>query len=496
MLATKTPSPRTSRRRHLPFAESLESREVLSTIPFGAPFTEMSQVANQFDPPDQPSVLYLNFDGRSSQYVSPFQGTTDSTTRDIQEILFRTSQIFAPFNVEVKRAYGNNTIGAGQGATTLFIGDKLGNTSLYDDPAGGMYVENYTRAYANVDYPSPGTGIYHVPNSDPSNVGYVDPYSYSGPGANYDPANFNSWNNGQIARTAAHEAGHTFGLAHVLTNAQAEIMSYDGGLDTYFRNKSYATTNLNSVLGGGPAVPTPSLQPYWTYFRKVGNSWVPTPSPILTQNSYATLMANLGPRAVDGFANIADTGSVDPAYTDGTLSTVSLGGSKLGTITAADHDVFKFNVGATQFVEVTIDSTGAGTLDPVLLVMNNSGKTLAFYDDDSGSGTNSRLIFKALAGTTYHLVAAGYDGNSTGTYRIAAKAATFQVNPTNLPGGFAIPSKNPIHQIPSRQELFLVVPSQSPSDGLTADSPTGGLTPFPTRPPGFVRRTSNARNGR
>ncbi|MGE3818912.1 MAG: hypothetical protein AB7I30_05710 [Isosphaeraceae bacterium] len=490
--AARFPSHRSSRRRHLPFAESLESREVMSTIPYGAPFTEMSQVSNQFAPPDAPTILYLNFDGRSSQYVSAFQGTTNSVTRDIQEILFRTAQAFAPFNVQVKRAYGDDTIGAGQRATTLFIGDKMGNTSVYDDPAGGMYVENFTRAYANADYPSLGKGILHVPNSDAFNVGYVDPYSYSGPAANYDPSNFSSWSNGSIARAAVHEAAHTFGLAHVLTSGQADVMSYDGGLNTYFRNKSYTTTNLNSVPGGGPAVPTPSLQPYWAYFQQVGNAWILTPSPIVTQNSYATLMANLGPRAVDGFANVADTGTVDPIYVDGTLTNVALGGSKLGTISAADHDVFTFNVGATQFVEVTIDPTGTGTLDPVLLVMSDSGKTLAFYDDDSGPGHASRLVFKALAGTTYHLVAAGYDGNSTGTYRIAAKTATFQINPTNLPGGFAIPSKNPAAQPPG-SGLLMIVPLQSTEDGLTADFRNLDDPPFPTRPPGFVRRTANRR---
>jgi hypothetical protein len=414
---------------------------VPAVFPIGVPYTEMAQVAAQFPAPAGPTSLYLNFDGRSNRQVSSFFGSTGNVTRDIQEILFRASQIFAPFNVEVKRVYGNGNFGPGNESTTLFIGDKLSNTSIYDTPDSGQYVVNGTRGVADADYPSIGSGIFHIPNSDPVNAGYVDPYSYSGLDDDFTPANYTSWDNAAIARVIAHEAGHTFGLAHVLTGGQPEVMSYDAA-NTRFRNLSYNVTNLNSVPGGGPAVPSPSLQPYWSYYLQIGNGQLLVPSPILTQNSYQTLMANLGPRAVDGYANVADTGLVDGSYIDGVQTVLNLNSALPGEITISDHDVFRFTIGATDFVEVTVNPTPGSQLDPVLLVMDQDGKRLVTYDNDSGPGTASRLVFQALAGTTYHLVVAGDDGLSSGGYSILASAATFPVNPQNLPGNFAEPSIN------------------------------------------------------
>src|SRR5262245_43611136 len=81
-----------------PMLEALEDRLTPAV-------TDMTQLAQQLNPtpPTQPTHLYLNFDGFQGAYqgethnIQPFAGTS----ADIQEILYRTSEEFAPFNVEV-----------------------------------------------------------------------------------------------------------------------------------------------------------------------------------------------------------------------------------------------------------------------------------------------------------------------------------------------------------------------------------------------------------
>src|SRR5437867_13191717 len=85
-----------------PSVEVLEDRQLMS-------ITDMTGVAQLFPRHSGPTVLYLNFDGWASQGVSSFQSTTGDRTRDIHEILFRTAQIFAPFDVQVQRRYGDGS---------------------------------------------------------------------------------------------------------------------------------------------------------------------------------------------------------------------------------------------------------------------------------------------------------------------------------------------------------------------------------------------------
>src|SRR2546423_12543197 len=117
-------SPRISARadrRARPQVEALEDRQLMS-------ITDMTGVAQLFPRHSGPTVLYLNFDGWTSQGVSSFQSTTGDRTRDIHEILFRTAQIFAPFDVQVQRRFGDGSYDSSSGGnTTIFIGDKSGN---------------------------------------------------------------------------------------------------------------------------------------------------------------------------------------------------------------------------------------------------------------------------------------------------------------------------------------------------------------------------------
>src|SRR5262249_35354992 len=81
--------------------EQLEERQVPAII------TDMTQLAQQFARHSGPSIVYLNFDGNTAQGVSSFQSISGDRNKDIHEILFRTNEIFAPFDVEVRRMYGN-----------------------------------------------------------------------------------------------------------------------------------------------------------------------------------------------------------------------------------------------------------------------------------------------------------------------------------------------------------------------------------------------------
>src|SRR5262249_44879849 len=142
--------------------EPLEDRIVPS-------FTEpasMTELAKNLysSPPSLPARLYLNFDG-AAPYVLPFTQSGQKTEADIQEILFRTAEVFAPFNVVVSRVEGDGQFVAFTGATTIFVGDHL-----YKSGPHAWTSQEF------VDYPGLEKGTSHVPNSDGHDIAHVDPF--------------------------------------------------------------------------------------------------------------------------------------------------------------------------------------------------------------------------------------------------------------------------------------------------------------------------------
>src|SRR5262245_16449702 len=83
--------------------EQLENRELLSSTPI----TDMTQWARATVKPAS-TVLYLNFDGNGSN-IKAFQPQADQS-RDvvIQDIIYRVSEIFSPFEVIVGRIKESN----------------------------------------------------------------------------------------------------------------------------------------------------------------------------------------------------------------------------------------------------------------------------------------------------------------------------------------------------------------------------------------------------
>lgn len=260
-----------SKRTGLTF-ESLETRQLLSASPItsvtatkltttalvAAATTapqNMTQLAQQMissgklKAPTAPTYLYLNFDGykadpdNSGNDVTPFSGSG----ADIDSILYRTAEEFAPFNVIVQRIGGNANYSKTPGATTIFVGNNI---------ADG----NFTPS-ASMDYPHTSGSTSHVVNSDAYDIAYVS--------QTFDGLTTLMDRDAEIANGIAHEAGHTFGLAHVRTDGQADfptnptngltysstnppdVMSYDSNND-FFNNTTFNVTqaNFNTVAPG------------------------------------------------------------------------------------------------------------------------------------------------------------------------------------------------------------------------------------------------------
>jgi len=74
--------------------------------------------------------------------------------------------------------------------------------------------------------------------------------------------------------------------------------------------------------------------------------------------------------------------------------------------------------GGTYVIEMTSPSPKA--LDPLLRLLDATGKVLA-SDDDSGGGQNARLIFPAPAAASYQVVATSSKGSGAGPYRLQIK---------------------------------------------------------------------------
>jgi hypothetical protein len=160
-----------------PQLEALEDRRLMSITLPTAPITDMTQWARQ-TVPQAPTYLLLNFDGNGSN-ISAFQPQAGQD-RDaaIQDIIYRVSEIYSPFNVTVERIQGSNNYPQSGGYTTVFIGGDTNNDTATSSTFGYKY--NYSSTpFAYVDYASQFRGFDHGFNSDPYDLAYVDPMQSS-----------------------------------------------------------------------------------------------------------------------------------------------------------------------------------------------------------------------------------------------------------------------------------------------------------------------------
>jgi hypothetical protein len=194
----------------------------------------------------KPAVLDAKGDGIT---VTPFLAGRTDREQVIALAMQKLRNRFEAFNVDVQRITG--PVVEGQQATTLFIGPAT---------IDGYKADQVNMA-SDVDFG----------NDNATDVGFV------GQVVGTTDDEIARW----VANVPAHEAGHTFGLAHVNNQGLNEHMRV-GGLSSGPETARNAFTFLDKDLTvgqweGGKFVPTKDAE---------GNN--------ILQNSYKTLRANLG----------------------------------------------------------------------------------------------------------------------------------------------------------------------------------------------------------
>jgi len=110
-----------------------------------------------------------------------------------------------------------------------------------------------------------------------------------------------------------------------------------------------------------------------------------------------------------------------------TTGSVSVGGTRSGAIEAAgDTDWFRITLTAGRTYRFDLEGldTSRGTLpDPFLRLRDSSGASLTF-NDDGGTGDNSRITWPATLSGTYYLSVGSSTTSGTGTYRVSAVDVT------------------------------------------------------------------------
>lgn len=442
-------SHRSTARRRGPWRLQLEALEN-RLVPTTWNYTHLVQVINQSNgayPHNGPTHLYLNFDGKDS--ILPYaNGSVAQTTQDIEQILFMASEVYAPFNVEVSEITGKgNYDQSNTGATTIFIGYDPSNVN-----AKGKFARSYTPAL-NADFPGINKFFDHTPNSDGQDVAYVDPFSSKG-----------VQSVSQIVSGVVHEAGHTFGLAHVRTDVDVagnflqdplyptpgtvpDVMSYTDN-NLRFANQTFPTTGWNNTPSGLQLDRLNEI-PKWVSLRILG---IPVAGDdVVTQNSFTYLENVLGDRPAEpGFraihSNLLDSGVVSKYVINNDTLTAANHLSASGTIAnLGDFDVNQWTATADQTIR--IDVNGSNGLLPVLLVYGSDGTNSVFFNTQ---GVN----LPVKKGVSYQFVVGGAFSQWTGDYNI-------QLNTLTINGDADIANENDVIRLvrdaaqPSQLDVFI-----------------------------------------
>jgi hypothetical protein len=407
-----------------------------------------------------PTHLYLNFDGgtvsldpvhdpsgkNGTHTIDAFDtekgDATHNRNQDIQEVLFEVSQVFAPFNVQVSRISGaGNYDHSGDGGSTIFIGGDASNVT-----SSGSKFKASSTPPTSMDYPSPNDPA-DWPNSHPYDIAFVDPVSGT-------TANRSTWKTEaglggmfDITRSIAHEAGHTFGLAHVRSDGSSDpatlgtgsvddVMSYDAR-NQYFANQSLNITDWNREPNDPPKTPglvngykiEPGFRPTNFWLETIRGKTYASDYPVSYQNSYSYLTVELGPRASDGYAHVADLSRVDTTYQDGPRPTLTANSTMTGQLTGkGDYNVYTLNVAPGQDVTIDVQAVFLGwrmpwawtpSLNPDILVYDSSGRTLLDYSLNTNHAAYGAL--SGGSGGTFLVVVGSVDGNTNGGYQITVK---------------------------------------------------------------------------
>ncbi|UBV42293.1 pre-peptidase C-terminal domain-containing protein [Deinococcus taeanensis] len=123
----------------------------------------------------------------------------------------------------------------------------------------------------------------------------------------------------------------------------------------------------------------------------------------------------------------------EPNDSVATATTLAIGGTANGAITAQgrDMDYFKFTATTGDMLQLNVRSVSvnpSSTLDPYVTILMPDGKTILEKDDDSGAGLESEIRFNVPQSGTYTVVVTSFnihddpvatDDKATNTYQIA-----------------------------------------------------------------------------
>ena len=192
-----------------------------------------------------------NPDG-SKETIRPFESEPGDTgldrERDIQDILFEVSEVYAPFNVEVRRIYGlaimrrARAIPRSSSAATRRTRPPSFPSSPSATPTPSIPTPTHrppiriTLGLATRSTPTPTT----LPSSTPWSDRPAFSVSPSNRRRRSEARIHSHVNIYDIKRSIVHEAGHTFGLSHVRSDGKADpsplgtgkvndVMAYDTG---------------------------------------------------------------------------------------------------------------------------------------------------------------------------------------------------------------------------------------------------------------------------
>jgi hypothetical protein len=443
-----------------------------------------------FISPSGPTTLALNFDGGPPATESPnYQvsaynaGNALQTDQNIQDILFRTSEMYAPFNVQVTRLSGADNFlseADSHGPTTVFVGASIGDQPVGSGFASGGFSDSPT-----------SVNLTHLRNSDPYDLALVDPAANGGQVAN-------------VSAAIAHESGHTFGLVHVRTDGVSfandssplqsnsstpDVMTcnYGAGL-AYFADTLLPVSAWNTTSDGLQFDP----QLYPTY-SACGLSVQP-----VAQDSFNCLSQVLGLRTQDSHYHIADVGAIDPAH-DNLLSTSdNLIPDSKGAMSAqgnlnrlGDYDVYRWTAPYAQTIQFNLQ--GSNGLTPELMVYDDSGvvmpsgsggildmgNKLLYLQDSFGARQAGATVqpgaLEVQAGQVLYFVVGAQDGQSTGQYQLTVQEETHTVyvtqtnlhaNVPNVPGSWGQVTASALYYVDGQTAPATVLTGTKPGRAL------------------------------
>jgi hypothetical protein len=368
---------------------------------------ELSELAGHFRPQPGPTKLYINFDGwlnfdGKGNVVIPFTSAIPGQRdRDIQEILYRVAEEFAPFNVQVARMFGNGRHDQGPGGNaTIFIGAQTTNL----DEGGRKYQHFYSRGRNHLTKQRERDTTYPFVSA-PYHLAFLDPV-----GQRPDSA---AWVNiaslSGLSRAIAHEAGHCWGLVHVHGADLQDFMNYDDATKQFaFLDRTFPSADLNFDPKAGKMAHVPLL-------RYRGET-------IASQNSYRFLMKVLGPRPLDDHPNVANSHLVDAAYSEGAAQDLFMDAPVSGEIAPrGDYDVFRIEPGSGGWLDVEVKATAGSKLKPVILVFDGAGDRLLTAGGVNAKDKICRARWQAAPGKGFKVVVGAVDGSTTGGYQLVLR---------------------------------------------------------------------------